>query len=190
MKINFDTKISDEDQKKLAKILGCSEEELSQKIQKITESALHEYLYMILGQGGLKTFSESKEIRLLMMIKYLFEGEIPDENKVSQLFHSTLSQSRSLTKSVVAKYQFDLEDALKKSYVSLLTGAKHKDEDDSYEISVKNIAVIDGLNQMIINIDGTLPRISKKPGSSGTFVIDIASYKELCAFCGVEIEDK
>jgi type III secretion system FlhB-like substrate exporter len=188
MKITFDVDLTDVEQERLGKVLDCKKTELPKVLQAHGKAAVTEYIHMFLGRANIRIASDSKEVRLLMMIQYVFDGSIPDEYKISRIFHLTLSQARTLIKTVLAKYQFELVDGINDSYVKLIKSGIQREAGGSYEVSVRNSAVIDGLNQILITLDGGLPRISKKPGTSGIFVVDIASHGKLCEYLGIESE--
>lgn len=188
MRITFEIDLDDTEQERLARILECKKEDLPKVLQTHGKAAATEYVQMFLGRTNLRVASEPKELRLLMLIQHVFDGSIPDEYKVSRLFHLPLSQAKTLIKNVLAKYQFELADGIRDSHVKLIENSKQRETGGSYEVSVKNSAVIDSLNQILITLDGGLPRISKKLGTSGTFVIDVASHEKLCEYLGIKTE--
>jgi hypothetical protein len=185
MRIIFDIQLTDEEQNKLTRVLGCDSGKLAEVLKAHGSSALDEYIQMYLGRPSLRFAADAREVRLVTLIKHVFDGSIPDEHTVSRLFHLTAAQSRSLIRSVLAKYQLELDDGIQSLYVKALKDGKRRQTDDSYEIDVRNSAVVDGLNQALMTMDGRLPRIAKKTGTVGVFVIDVASYQKLCEKFGV-----
>src|SRR5258706_12093004 len=118
MKIEIDVDITSE-QDRLTAALNCKKSDLQKVLQAHAKAATMEYVQMFVGRASLKAAADSKEIRLLMMIVYVYDGKPPDEYEVSRVFHLTLSQARTLIKSVMAKYQFELDKGIHALYVEL-----------------------------------------------------------------------
>src|SRR5688572_29336253 len=106
MKIEIDIEVA-ADQDRLIAALNCKKSDLPKILQAQAKAATMEYIQMFVGRASLKAAADSKEIRLLMMILHVYGGKPPDEYEVSRVFHLTLSQARTLIKSVLAKYQFE-----------------------------------------------------------------------------------
>lgn len=185
MKVTFEFDLTDDEQNKLARVLGCDKSRLAEVLKAHGRSALDEYVQMYLGRPSLRLAADSREVRLVALIKHVFDSSIPDEHIVSRMFHLTAAQSRTLLRSVLAKYQLELDDGIQSLYAKTLKGGKQSQDDGSYEVEIRNSAVVDGLNQTLITIDGRLPTIKKKPGTAGVFVIDVASYEKLCEKFGI-----
>ena len=67
---------------KLAGIIGCEENRLDAVLSSYASAALQEYLAkMILGQKVFTRGADIREYRLFLMIKYVFDNQLPDEQK-------------------------------------------------------------------------------------------------------------
>jgi hypothetical protein len=179
MDISFEIAFLDDEQAKLARILNCKQTEVAGHLQSHAKAALIEYTEMYLGRSNPTTAPEFRERRLLNLIQHVHEGNIPDEAQVGKLFHLTGTQSRTLIRSVLAKHQVDLEDGIRSQYAEMLEKRSQRESDGSYEVNIRSSAVVDGLNGILLDIDGGLPRISRKRGTTGVYVVDVASYNRL-----------
>jgi hypothetical protein len=83
---------------------------------------------MFLGQKVFRRGSDILEYRLFLLIEKALEGQIPDEQVVSNLFQTTPTESRSLIRSVMSKYQYQLRGAIEYSIRAILENAS-KDND-------------------------------------------------------------
>lgn len=140
---------------------------------------------MFLGRSSLRVAADAKETRLLAMIHHVFAGAIPDEQIVGRVFHITPTQARSLIRSVLAKYQYDLDDGINTSYVQLIESCSQRGSGGPFEVMIRSSAAVEGLNQILVTLDGGLPKIARKPRAGSVYVVDIASYDKLRAYFGL-----
>jgi hypothetical protein len=165
----------------LADILECNPGELPNILSQYAAAALREYISMFQGQKVFRRSSDILEFRLLLMIEEAFANLIPDENKVSHLFQTTAPESRSLIRSIMSKYQYQLKVAIESSLKNIITNAKQESKDADFTVVVNSQNLVDELNLMLAQIDGSLPLVSKQRGSVSTYVIKPSSYKTLKA---------
>ena len=190
MDINFTIpEISDNERELLMSILQCNDNQLNSRLNEIAASSFEEFKNMILGQ---KVFTRGRDIleyRLFIFIKHYFKGRIPDEQKICNLFQITATESRSLIKSIMSKYQYELRETITNSVkdeVQKITKDEHKDE---YKISIQNQFFKDELNRILGSIDTSLPIIEKDKGTISTYVIKPSSYEKLCEYFEIEINE-
>ncbi|HYM60686.1 MAG TPA: hypothetical protein VEZ11_07320, partial [Thermoanaerobaculia bacterium] len=112
MKITVDLDLSDPETKQLAGTLGCSVKDLPAKLSDSCSAAAEEYARMFLGQKVFTRGSDIQEYRLFLLIRHAFGGSIPDEQHISDLFQTTASQSGSLIRSVMSKFQYELRQVI------------------------------------------------------------------------------
>ena len=177
--------LSSPERKELARILGCAEKDLPKKIEPFLRAAAKEYITMFLGQKVYSRGSDMLEYRLFLLVQEAFGNTIPDEQGVSRLFQTTANESRSLIRSVMSKYQYQLKTAIESSLQKLLEAAQHTDGDPSYTVTINSVNLVDELNRVLAGIDGNLPSVQKKRGSVATYEIEPSSYTRLCERLGV-----
>ena len=190
MNINFNIELQNDEIDQLAGILGCTNEELPTVIAPYAKAALDEYIKMFIGQKVFTRAADFREYRLFLLIEHVFDNEIPNEQQISALFQTTANQSRTLTRSIMSKYQYDLAKAIKKSFRKVITNAKFSEDDDCYLIIVDNENIIEALNGLIRSIDGTLPPIQKKTNTVSTYKLEKSSRKKIMENLGIEIEEE
>ena len=180
MDITATIELDGDDATELARILACEENELEATLATHASAALEEYATMFLGQKVFKRGSDILDYRLFLLIKHAFNNLIPDEAQVCRLFQNTATESRSLIRSVMSKYQYQLHSAVEHSVTSTLRSANQNEEGDPFFITINNANIIEALNLALADIDGTLRQVSKQRGSVSTYEIAPASYARLC----------
>lgn len=149
--------------------------DIDKTLKKLAEASLNEYLDMITGERFFSRINDLKEYRLFLLIKNLYEGKIPDDAKISALFH--VSSASSFVNSMTAKYKFEMDQILKDKIKDVLK-AKETVNDEN-EISIDSKTIADEINRILMNIDGRLPKITKKMGTSSIYSIKNSSLEKL-----------
>jgi hypothetical protein len=178
MAIDAELVLSEDEQVQLAGILKCNPDELESGLAPYATAALEEFARMFIGQRVYTRGSDIREFRLFLLIKGPFNNEIPDEQRVSDLFQTTASQSRSLIRSVMSKFQYELQEAIDASLKKTVEAAQRDGDDWTVTVSSENI--VESLNRVIGSIDGSLPQIEKKRGTVSSYVMKQSSYARLC----------
>ena len=160
--------------------LGISDpKELEEVISKHAQAATAEYHDMFLGRKVFRRGSDILEYRLVLLIEHLFGGIIPEERQVSALFQLTSTESRSLLRSVMSKYQHHLSDSLTNTLRSTIDRASFDQRNYEYTVSVNNRSIIDSLNLLLAFLGPTLVPIVKKRNTTTTYAIANSSHQAL-----------
>lgn len=170
----------------LKSILHCDDLELNNKLNKVAAASFEEYRKMILGQ---KVFTRGRDIieyRLFIFIKYFFGGKIPEEQKICDLFQVTATETRSLIKSIMSKYQYELRDTIINSVKDEVEKIVKEENGEDYKISIQNQYIKDELNRILGTIDTSLPIIEKDKGTISTYIIKPSSYQRICEYFNVQ----
>lgn len=190
MKIKFEVDIDHSEKELLKTIMSCSSDnELRAKLNKIGRASFEEMRRMVIGQ---KVFTRGRDIleyRLFNLIAFFFDGKIPDEQNICDLFQITATESRALIRSIMSKYQYDLKETIQNSLKVEIASLSKEDDDEFYRISIQNLFIKDELNKILGSIDTSLPIIKKENGTISTFIIMPSSYNKLCEKFGIEIEE-
>jgi hypothetical protein len=147
---------------------------------------MREYVNGFLGNWTATRAADLQEFRLLALILEVFGG-IPDEDVVVRHFSITPSQARSLIRSVLSKYPFELREPLRAALAQAVEGCRQQEEDGLYEVVINNSTVVEELNRRLAAIDGRLPQVAKKRRSVSVYQASAASYEALCADLGVPV---
>jgi hypothetical protein len=185
MDVDVSIPLSTAERAELARILGCTQTELSQKVQAVATAALTEYVSMFRGQKVFRRGSDIHEYRLFLLISALFDNRIPDEQHVSRLFQTTSNESRSLIRSVMSKYQYQVKAAVEQSMKQVVEDAEQDTEDGPFTVTVNSLNVVDELNRVLADLDGTLQPVAKKRGSVSTYELSPASHARLKQHFGI-----
>lgn len=181
MPISFESPASAGDREKLAEILQCYPDKLEEVLQPYARAAATEYVEMFLGQKVFTRGSDIREYRLFLLMREVFK-RLPTEQEVSDLFQTTETQSRGLIRSVMSKYQYELTDVLNKSMKDALEDAaqdRGADEGDDWYITVSSEYIVEALNRLVAQRDGTLTRIVLRKGTASSYVIRPSTRAEL-----------
>ncbi len=168
--------LSKKEREQLAATLRCSPRELTSKLGAYEAAALEEYLRMFLGQRVLTRGQDIREYRLCLLIQHVFEGELPDERMISDLFQTTAGQSRSLLRAVMSKYQYELQEGITATLRKTVQGASQTGTGGPWIFSTDSENRIDALNREISTLDPTLPQITKRARTVATYEIANSSY--------------
>jgi hypothetical protein len=171
--------LRDDEAEKLAGILGCPRNQLDNTLSAYASASLQEYIGMILGQKVFTRGADIREYRLFLLIQHAFGNQLPDEQKICDLFQTTVSQSRALIRSVMSKYQYDLSAAIRTTITNTIVAAVQVEEGGDYEFTVNSENVVDAMNRALASIDGTLPQVIKKKGTVTSYVLKPSSRDEL-----------
>ena len=190
MEIKFNVEIPDDEKDLLKTILNCeNDEELNNFLNKIGRSSFEENRRMIIGQ---KVFTRGRDIleyRLFNLIKFYFDGKIPDEQKICDLFQITATESRAFVRSIMSKYQYDLKETISTTLKEQVENIQKDEEENIYRLSIQNQYFKDELNRILGSIDTSLPIIEKERGTISTYIIQPSSYIKLCEYFEIEIEE-
>ncbi|WP_434775076.1 hypothetical protein [Pseudomonas oryzihabitans] len=180
MEFEIEINLTEADKAEISAIIGCNTEELNKSLSPFFKASILEYLAMFRGLKVFKRGSDINEYRLLLLIENAFGGTIPDERTVSNLFQTNLTESRSLIRAVIAKYQYQLRPHIKQTLVTTLQSAARPNNTAAYGVIIRSQNIVDELNKALAEIDGTLPSVSKRKGSVSTYEIQPSSYDRLC----------
>lgn len=184
-KIAFEIELASSDVSLLTTILNCNESELNDKLNTIGNAAFEEYIKMILGQKVFTRGRDMLDYRLFVIIKHLFAGKIPDEQEICGLFQTTITESRSMIKSITSKYQYELklmiEETLKKEVENISAFDEY-----TYKITKNNQFIINELNRILGIIDPMSDLIEKDAKKASLYLLKESSYLELCKHYNVK----
>jgi len=192
--LSFDLK---EDEKKLfANIFSLfddngdiDQEKLSQKLSELSKASLEEYLRMILGQKVFTRGRDIREYRIYLFIKEVFDNKIPESELVSSIFQTTSSESRSLIKSVLSKYQYELKSSLESTLKKIISDVQI--ENDKFIAVIFNENLKNELNRILsVRKKSALKQIIKEKGTIANYIIPADSYLELCQHFNLNPKNK
>lgn len=172
-------KLTDAEKRQLSQILDCEAAGLEDSLQAYSEAATEEYVRMILGQRVFTRGQDVREYRLYLLIRHVFGGRLPTEQKISDLFQTTTTQSRALLRAVMSKYQYELQAAIEQTLTYVLAGAHQDSETEAWSITVDSENVVEALNRRLAAKDGTLPQVVRAKNTITTYEIANSAYKVL-----------
>ncbi|MET4783082.1 hypothetical protein [Glaciihabitans sp. UYNi722] len=179
--------LSREERRQLAHALGCTVGELDGRITSVSEAATREYLAMFLGQEGFSRVDDFLVWRLYLLIDTVFAQRLPSTATVSALFQTTASRSRSLLRSVMSKYQYQLQEAITESLQLLLDASESALDDTAARVVVPGSDIlIEALNDRIASRGGDYPSIGKVHGHVNQYRVEKSSFDVLVEILAAE----
>lgn len=126
---------------------------LSEKLEKMVQTASMEYLEMVLGNKTFSRMNDLKEYRLLLFIENFFSGVIPNESEVASMFQIRTSEAKALLKSIESKYRIQLKKAIKKTLRSLINSIQENEGLRSFNFRCGSSFQIEQLNDLLAQND-------------------------------------
>jgi hypothetical protein len=179
MDVETSVRLSPEEETQLAGILGVEANHLNARMAALGRAALREYVDMLLGQSTLRN-PENREHRLLLMILEAFGGDVPTEAAIGRMFNLTSTGASALSRSVLARHRLRLGAAVRTAATNILQNCG-EEIDGVRRASVTNPAMIDYLNQVLVQSNGALKRIARERGTGTHYLIPEDSYLALAA---------
>jgi hypothetical protein len=178
--IKFDLSLSKDETNLLKDIIESEQDDLDSSLSVYAKAAFEEYIRMFLGQKVFTRGSDMREYRLFLLIKTVFNRHIPDEQKICDLFQLTLTESRTLIRSVMSKYQYELKEAINNTLIDIIINAKPDDKE--YLIDVKTENLVRELNKILGSISGDSQQINKKVGTITNYIVKPSAYVQLLLY--------
>lgn len=177
MNIQFELTEEDFDTNKqtiMQNVLKISHDELEESLVKIFKASAEEYLAMFLEGGMPNRADESKQDRLMFLIKNYFVTLLPTESQISTIFQLTQSQSKTLLKNTISRFRHNLNDVLLHTMIDVLEQAE--ESEDKFLVVINSDLIKDELNMLITQNEPRYTPIVKRRGSAGQYEISRDSF--------------
>lgn len=190
MRFELDISIPSEEEALLREALGLdAAQDLQATLNGHFTAACHEYLAQYCGQRVFRRGSDFLEYRLALLVRHAFQARLPDEEQVARLFQLTLSESRSLLRSLLAKYKGMVREGLQQTIHDLLRKVRpaQAQEDGCFYLVITSTALVAEMNQLLAAADLERPYepVRKKTGSLHTYRVDPAAMNRLRVQAGL-----
>lgn len=180
MTVNLDVDVDDATIEHLKAHFSLQDDDdVRAMVQAHVNAALAEYHDLFCGRKVFRRGSDLLEYRLVLLIKHQFEGTIPDEHTVSGMFQMSSSESRSIIRAVISKYQHQLSDSLEKTICRVLSSAQPSTIDDTFSVIIRNRNIVDAINQRLAMIDPALSPIERQRRSVCAYSIQQSALRRL-----------
>jgi len=175
-----------DERQKLKELLKTQDDtEFSEALQKVVGAALSEYKDMFLGMGLPSRADEIRQHRLFHLIKHFFGQTLPSEAEVSSMFQLTQSRSRSLIRSVMTRFRYNLDQEIQNTLRRTIEEAQFDDDSQEYRAVIQSDNVLEELNRIIGMVAPRLDSVTKVRSMSRTYSISEDSYDALCKHLGI-----
>lgn len=171
-------KLTDPEKSQLAAIFECDESQVEEHVRRYGNAATEEYVRMVLGQRVFTRGSDMREYRLLLLIEHVFDGKVPSEGQISALFQTTASQSRSLLRAVMSKFQYELQTAINKTLDDVMSKAAKLDS-GGYTIVTDSEVIVEALNRRLGQKNGLEQPLTKVKNTISQYELTASAYNRL-----------
>lgn len=169
-----------------------TQDDVSEPLGRLALAATEEWLDQILARRLPARIKDVRELRLLHYALHVEGGRLPRPEQISDLFHVTAPESRTLHRNTRTRYAFELEqgvlgalsDALASgTWVAATAGSK------GYVRVHMDQALIEFAEWCVSrNSDGPAPRITKDDNYD-EYRVPLKSLEVLCGVCGRDYEE-
>jgi hypothetical protein len=178
-----------QEEERLARILQCDSAALPETLRRYGSAALEEQIRMFLGERVFTRGSDIREFRLLLLMKHVLDGAVPDDDYVSALFQTTTGQSKGLIRAVLAKFQHDVESGVRDSVTRVIDEARREEGNTVWTVIIRSENLVAAINREIEVLSGALPVVTRTPGTGARYEIKRSTYLKLCEALGVAVKD-
>lgn len=176
--------LTDEEMRRLRSVIEETADSggFQENLERIAKAAFLEYVEMLLGKQLPRRADEIRERRLFLLLKHYFQGRIPSESVVSQMFQLNERQSSSLIRNVRVKHKFELEIEMENTIRAVLASAEQEFDGGPYTVVITSSMILEELRQTVTRIAPTLGQILKVANAASVYLIPADTYKELMAY--------
>ena len=180
MDIQFKIELNEGVVQTLMNVVQCDTTELEEVMSQYGKAALSEYIQMFVGRRSFTKGADMLEYRLFEIMRHVLNYEIPKATMVRSHFQMTDTRSKSLVKSMLAKYQHMIDlHAFKKRLLPYIENAQLNEETNLYEADIPNEENVAFINRVLARIDTSLKKVTKKRGTNTIYEIQIPARKAL-----------
>lgn len=175
--------LTDEEMRRLRSVIEETADSggFQENLERIAKAAFLEYVEMLLGKQLPRRADEIRERRLFLLLKHYFQGRIPSESVVSQMFQLTERQSSSLIRNVRVKHKFELETEVENTIRATLASAEQERDGGPYTVVITSNIILEELRQTVTRIAPTLGQILKVANAASVYLIPADTYERLVA---------
>jgi len=151
--------------------------ELETRLVKIAEASHIEYLEMLIGKGMSNRADESKQDRLLYLIKKVYSPYLPSDDEVSTIFQLTSTQSRTLLRNTLSRYRTRLTDELQTTLKSTFRSVQPTK--NGFDLTIASEVFVEQLNLIVAKEGAGYNPIKKKSVGSKLYFMSTDTHKAL-----------
>jgi hypothetical protein len=163
--------------------LGCTEDELPDRLARVGVAAYSDYMEMIQGVPLPGRAEEVKEKRLLHLLKrYATPSVLLTEYEIAAMFQMNHLEAGRLLRNVRARYHAELDSRVKAAARKILESANQVE--GNFRVQVTSSNLLDALQFMVTSRAPNLDQIGKVRGSAALYDIPPDTYTKLCEAYG------
>ncbi len=179
--------LSADEQAALKESLGIpSDPELNRAMSKLAKAVSREFADVVLGSYTPRSGADVIERRLLYLIRYYFDGRIPTELQLSQLFRIPDASATTLLRNISARQRPLILPAYKATLQALFDAKAANADRTAHEVTLVSKHMVDWLKGESSRVAPTFGQLYKVRGTNDRYAIPIDTYNALCADLGLQ----
>lgn len=136
---------------------------------RLAVAATAEYTLMAEQTSLPATVREWRQLRLYLLIKYVYKGHVPSDGRIAELFGMTDSAAASLVKNTCASYRQQLRKVVWDTIVEVLRNAAPNDGKNpptSYRLRIESSTLLTEINRILDQSMQNVKRVARLPDST------------------------
>jgi hypothetical protein len=168
----------DNDAADLAVVLGCTADQVKDKLVAHAQAALEEYTDMYLGRRAPTQGKEILEQRLCRLMQRALTDGLPTDDQVGRLFNTNQSAARTLIRNTISKHRFQLSGAVAASAKTALQKAVK--DGDRFVLTIRSNYLAEWMNQDLARSNQGSPPLILERSRVSRYSTAKSSYQILC----------
>ena len=174
--VTFDITLEEDEVTAIAEAIGCTEQEVTNRLPAYALTAMKEYVDMMIGNAPITTATDVRERRLVGLIKTALGGHMPEANRVARLFNIAPQSARTLLRSVTAKHRRKLDAAVRAETAAFIEACMIDQNANDWKVTWLNPILVEMLNNRLETANQSKEPIKRNPLVLGGYIVPNGSY--------------
>ena len=186
--LHFVTGMTGEDRRRLCQVLGLAPDgenaAIAAALEPFATAALAEYVDQFIGRQIPTRMRDFDQLRLLYMARFAFGGQLPNPDRVADLFQRNASEAKTLLRNTATRYRYELAASMNDAVWRALTTRSKESGDDLWSVEVRDLALLDHMTEAVRRGPGNPKGIERSQQEMHVYVLDKATMSALLSYIG------
>lgn len=191
--VQFVAALHDEDKSRLRQVLGlsgtASDRSVADSLVPFANAALAEYVDQFTGRQLPSRMKDQEQLRLLHITQHAFKGQLPDPDKVADLFQKNSSEARALLRNTATRYRYELAKDMNDAAWSVLVHRSKAAGRDEWNVEIRDLALLEYVSEAVRRGPGNPTGIQKSRDEMHVYLFDKPTLEALLASLGKSYHD-
>lgn len=184
----FVSGLPEEDRKRLCQVLNLAAdvdvEAIAAALEPFAAAALAEYVDQFTGRQIPTRMKDFEQLRLLYMARFAFGGQLPNPDRVADLFQRNASEAKLLLRNTATRYRYELAASMNDAVWQVLITRSKPSGDDLWSVEVRDLALLDHMTEAVRRGPGNPKGIERSTNEMHVYLLDKATMSTLLSFIG------